>query len=77
MNSFEGRPFVWAALFYAFGGLMPYKVKTVGGQSCVCDESGKPIKGGCHGKGASGRIAANRHMRALYANVPDAKLEYG
>jgi len=45
---------------------MPYEVK---GTTVYNKDTGKPVKGGHH-KTAAG---AKRHMRALYANVPDAR----
>ena len=53
---------------------MPYKISGKGdGLGCsgyaVQDESGKTV--GCH----STRLAAENHLQALYANVPEAQKE--
>lgn len=47
-----------------------YKVYHMGGKYVVVNiDTGKPVKGGAHEHEAS----ADRHARALYANVPDAR----
>lgn len=51
------------------GENMPYKLMKKGSKTCVAKEDGTIIPGGCHANSAD----AKRHMRALYANVPDAK----
>jgi hypothetical protein len=47
---------------------MPYEIKKDGSKFCVHKKGGAVVPGGCH----STRAAALQHMRALYANVPDA-----
>lgn len=49
---------------------MPYVMNRNGDQWCVYKKgTSKPVKGGCHPT----REKALAHMRALYANVPDAR----
>lgn len=49
---------------------MPYEVKKNSSKFCVYKKGAStPIKGGCHPT----REEAIKHLRALYANVPDAK----
>lgn len=51
---------------------MPYKTVKRGNQYCVINpDTGATVEGGCHDSEAK----ANRHMRALYANVEDASKE--
>lgn len=49
---------------------MPYELRRHGNQWCVHkQDTGEKVLGGCHGS----RAEAVDHMRALYANVPDAE----
>lgn len=49
---------------------MPYEVRHAGSQFCVYNKAtGKRVPGGCHPTSAE----ATKHMRAMYANVPDAR----
>jgi HK97 family phage prohead protease len=48
---------------------MPYEIQKRNGKFCVVNQqTSAAVSGGCH----SSRPDAERHMRALYANVPDA-----
>jgi hypothetical protein len=46
---------------------MPYQIKKMGNRYCVVKPSGEVVK--CHPTEA----AAKKHLKALYANVKDAK----
>lgn len=46
---------------------MPYKIMQMGNRYCVIKDSGKVVK--CHPT----KEQAEAHLRALYANVKDAK----
>ena len=49
---------------------MPYIIRRSGKKHCVYNkDTGKLIPGGCHDEAGD----ALAHMRALYANVEDAK----
>ena len=49
---------------------MPYRLRKIGKEYCVVKQAdGKPVPGGCH----PSRPKALAHLRALYANVKDAK----
>jgi hypothetical protein len=49
---------------------MPYKLSRRGGKTCVINsQTGATVPGGCH----SSRVKAVNHMKALYANVPEAR----
>lgn len=50
---------------------MPYKLRSQAGKTCVINSAtGNVVPGGCH----PSRVKAMAHMRALYANVPDARV---
>ena len=49
---------------------MPYAIRKQAKQFCVYKkDGGETVKGGCH----FSKKAAEGHMRALYANVDEAK----
>lgn len=53
---------------------MPYAIKPSDGKFCVVNsETDKPVEGGVHAT----RAQALAHMRALYANAPDASKSVG
>lgn len=50
---------------------MPYRLRSQGAKTCVVNSAtGNVVPGGCH----PSRVKAMAHMRALYANVPDARV---
>lgn len=49
---------------------MPYEIREMHGEYCVCTEGDGPIDGGCHATEAEARD----HMAAIYANVEDAQM---
>ena len=49
---------------------MPYEIREMNDQYCVCTPGDGPIEGGCHDT----RAEAQDHMAALYANVEDAQM---
>lgn len=50
---------------------MPYEIKQSSKGYCVHKQDGGPVPGGCH----KSKSKALRHMRALYANEPEAMKE--
>lgn len=49
---------------------MPYDIKEMDGEFCVCGPDGKPVDGGCHPT----KTEAEDHMQAMDANVGDARM---